>query len=619
MHLQQAQQLVEQAQVLCREKNATLLYLTLFGSQLYGTDTPGKSDIDVRGIFLPCMEDAALGELPHSLHWSSGDNESRNAANDVDIDLWSVQHWLLKLLPVGDTGATDMLFSPSNTACTLFRDPRLDAVFDHPELLYDVKNCRAYADYSLGQAKKYGIKGSRLGALRSIHTWLLNNCPEPSHEIRLKDILPELAAACCDNKYCVIQELDGQPVLQLCGKIHVGNIRLREFVRRVIADMEHYGARAIAAEQNQGVDYKALSHALRAFDQMEELYATGKITFPLATREQLKAVKHGDIPWSELEDIIVRRLEETDAARERATCVSAYDSSFAKKQILSCYELRLPDAPQVKTDIFAEGFTVPQDALAAIHRRLRDIEKTHHVKVLYAAETGSRGWGFASRDSDYDVRFIYVHEPSWYMGESLCKHHDTIETEVENTPAGAFDVCGWDLEKALHLFRESNASIVEWLQSPIVYLEYGSLAARLRELLPTQGNLYRLWHHYNGMITSGLRRYEHSQTIKGYLYVLRPLIMLLWVEERLCPPPMRFDVAVHGVLVDSVIKDDIFAIVEQKKQGIEGDDYTPPQGVEHYVNAMVRKIRSCEDPRFAIPDNNVDYQRLFRDILKEIH
>ncbi len=618
MHQQQTQQLIVQAQALCREKNATLLYLTLFGSQLYGTDMPGKSDIDVRGIFLPCLENTALGELPHSLHWSSGDNESRNASDDIDIDLWSLQHWLLKLLPAGDTGATDLLFSPSNTACTLYRDHRLDAVFAHPELLYDAKNCRGYADYSLGQAKKYGIKGSRLGALRSVHTWLLHTYPEPSHEIRLKNILPELAAACCDNKYCVVQEQDGQPSLQLCGKIHVGNIRLREFVSRVAADMEHYGARAIAAEQNQGVDYKALSHALRAFDQMEELYATGKITFPLATREQLKAVKRGDIPWSELEGIIVHRLAETDAARERATCISAYNADFARKQIAACYDLRLPATPQVKTDIFADGFSVPQDALEAIHQRLHDIEETHHVKILYAAETGSRGWGFASRDSDYDVRFIYVHEPSWYMAELLVKHKDTIESAVEDTPAGAFDICGWDLEKALILFRESNAAILEWLQSPIVYVEYGHLAERLRKLMPTQINLYRLWHHYNSMITSGMHRYKNTPTIKGYLYIIRPLIMLLWVEISLSAPPMRFDQALHGVLVDSIIKDDIFSIVEQKKQGIEKDAYTPPQGVEHYVNAMVRKIRSCEDPRFAIPDKNMDYQELFREILKEV-
>lgn len=337
MEMQQTLQLVEQAKALCRNKNATLLYLTIFGSQLYGTDMQGQSDTDVRGIFLPSLEYAAPDELPHSLHWSSGDNGSRNSAGDVDIDLWSAQHWLLKLLPAGDTGATDLLFSPSNKACTLYRDARLDAVFAHPDRLYDSQNCRAYADYSLRQAQKYGIKGSRLGALRTVYHWLRHNWPEPAHAMRLTDVLAALTAQCSDNRYCVSQMLDGQPALQLCGKIHMGNIRLREFVSRVTADMEKYGNRAIAAEQNQGVDFKALSHALRACDQMEELYATGRISFPLATREQLKSVKRGEIPWLELEKIIIKRLAETDAAREQAQYVSRYDADFAREQITFCY------------------------------------------------------------------------------------------------------------------------------------------------------------------------------------------------------------------------------------------------------------------------------------------
>ncbi len=161
-----------QAEELCRQNNATLLFLTLFGSSLYGTQSPGKSDVDIRGIFLPSVVSLQLNEAPKSLHYSTGNNECRNTAHDVDIDLWSVQHWLLKLLPAGDTGALDVLFAPSNTECTLFRSPVLDAVFADPLKLIDASSGRAYAEYSLGQAKKYGIKGSRIGALRRVWHWL---------------------------------------------------------------------------------------------------------------------------------------------------------------------------------------------------------------------------------------------------------------------------------------------------------------------------------------------------------------------------------------------------------------------------------------------------------------
>ena len=101
--------------------------------------------------------------------------------------------------------------------------------------------------------------------------------------------------------------------------------------------MNRYGAKAIAAEHDKGVDFKALSHALRAFDQMEELYNTGRIVFPLTTREKLKSVKRGDIPWLELEQIIVRRLAEIDTKRAEAKCICRYDREFARQQILKCY------------------------------------------------------------------------------------------------------------------------------------------------------------------------------------------------------------------------------------------------------------------------------------------
>lgn len=329
--------LLRQAEELCRENGASLLFLTLFGSALYGTKTPGKSDVDIRGIFLPSQESLALNAASRSLHYSTGNGERRNTAADVDIDLWSVQHWLLKLLPAGDTGALDVLFSPSNTACTLFRDPRLNEVFANPLKLLDAGNGRAYAEYSLGQAKKYGIKGSRIGALKAVHAWLQANCHPPAPGTRLRDILPALTAACADGRFCAPITVQGEDGLNLCGKVHEGSIRVAEFIRRVEADMLRYGARAIEADQNQGIDFKALSHALRALDQMEELLRTGTIVFPLKNREELTAVKQGAFPWRELEPKILARLHDVDALRESIDFKGYFDKTFAEKQILACY------------------------------------------------------------------------------------------------------------------------------------------------------------------------------------------------------------------------------------------------------------------------------------------
>ena len=371
--------LVKQAQTLCREQGVSLLFLTLFGSTLYGTESPDRSDVDARGIFLPSMEFLALNKAPKSLHFSTGDNERRNMAGDVDIDLWSVQHWLLKLLPAGDTGALDLLFSPSHTACTLYRHPALDAVFANPLRLIDTARGRAYAEYSLGQAKKYGIKGSRIGALKTVRNWLRQHCPKPSGHERLEDYLDSLAKACADSRFCSVETVHGEKALQLCGKLHMSTVRMPELIRRVEADMQRYGARAEEAERNEGLDFKALSHALRALDQMEELLQTGKIAFPLKNRHELIAVKEGKYPWRELEPRILQRLEAVDALREQSAFAGTYDAGLAEKCVLACYGLASSvwsvSAPNVHTSHFAEGFSVPAATCAAMASLSKPDEK----------------------------------------------------------------------------------------------------------------------------------------------------------------------------------------------------------------------------------------------------
>jgi hypothetical protein len=279
-----------------------------------------------------------LNKAPKSLHFSTGNKESRNLAGDVDIDLWSAQHWLLKLLPSGDTGALDVLFAPSHAACTLYRHPALDAVFANPLSLVDTGRGRVYAEYSLGQAKKYGIKGSRLGALKAVYTWLQTQCPAPRPNERLAAYLDALAASCADDRFCSAVTVQHERALQLCGKLYMGTVRMPELIRRVEADMRRYGARAEAAERNEGLDFKALSHALRALDQMEELLQTGSIVFPLRSRQELSAVKEGRYPWREVEPRILERLAAVDALRENAPFAGAYDAAFAESRVLACYQ-----------------------------------------------------------------------------------------------------------------------------------------------------------------------------------------------------------------------------------------------------------------------------------------
>lgn len=332
--------LIRQAEELCRARGASLLYLTLFGSALYDTESPGKSDLDVRGIFLPSLESLLLGRAAEGLHFSSGEGTRKNSAGDVDIDLWSARRWLLELLPQGDMGALDLLFSPAHKACVLYKSPLLDAVFAEPLRLVDTDN-PAYAQYSLRQAKKYGIKGSRLGALLAVRDWLRTHCPSPQRHERLGDYLESLAAACADERFCSLEMLQDEKALQLCGKLHTASTRMSEFISRVEAEARLYGTQAEDALQGEGVDFKALSHALRATDQLEELLLTGRIVFPLKNRAELLAVKEGKYSWPELETRILKRIAEVDALRENAPFRGEYDVAFAEGCVLSLYKTLL--------------------------------------------------------------------------------------------------------------------------------------------------------------------------------------------------------------------------------------------------------------------------------------
>src|ERR1043166_5445755 len=141
---------------------------------------------------------------------------------------------------------------------------------------------------------------------------------------------------------------------------------------------------------------------------------------------------------------------------------------------------------------------------------LTDIEQTEAVRVLYAVESGSRAWGFESTDSDYDVRFLYVRPRDWYLSIDVETKRDTIEKPITDD----LDVSGWDLRKALKLFRKSNPPLLEWLQSPIVYLERFSTAVRLRELTKEYFSPKSCLHHYLHMAEGNFRQYLQTEIVR---------------------------------------------------------------------------------------------------------
>ncbi len=204
-----------------------------------------------------------------------------------------------------------------------------------------------------------------------------------------------------------------------------------------------------------------------------------------------------------------------------------------------------------------------------IQASLGQVQQEQGFKIIYACESGSRAWGFPSEDSDYDVRFLYVNPPDWYLSVDLEDRSDVFERPI----ADKLDVSGWDLRKAFKLLRKSNPPLLEWLNSPIVYIEVSEVVRRLRELVPEFYSPIACGYHYLHMAQGNYREYLRGDVVwlKKYFYVLRPLLAIRWIEREQTVVPMEFATLVDRLVTNTSLKEAIEQLLQSKRDGKELD------------------------------------------------
>lgn len=217
--------------------------------------------------------------------------------------------------------------------------------------------------------------------------------------------------------------------------------------------------------------------------------------------------------------------------------------------------------------------------------RLGEIEKENNVRILLAVESGSRAWGFASPDSDYDVRFIYVRPETDYL--RLEEMRDVIELPVNDV----LDINGWDLQKTLRLLYRSNPTLFEWFSSPIVYMETpfaGQFRALMTEYFSQKKSLY----HYLSMAEGNLRKYLAGDTVraKKYFYVLRPVLACRWVLNRRTPPPMRFSELARAEL-PAELAEQVQRLLELKMNSPEIREIPRIDALNDFLTAQIAAVR----------------------------
>jgi len=251
-----------------------------------------------------------------------------------------------------------------------------------------------------------------------------------------------------------------------------------------------------------------------------------------------------------------------------------------------------------------------------IHAALDECERSQDVVVCLAVESGSRAWGFPSQDSDFDVRFIYVQRPEWYLSIDLEERRDVIERPLEN----GLDLSGWDLRKALRLFRKSNPPLMEWLQCSLVYRERFSVATGLRKLLPQTYSQRAAYFHYLHMAQGNFREYLRGETVwlKKYLYVLRPLMAGHWIERGNGPVPIEFQKLVDGTIRDTKVREAIERLLADKAAGAELDHGPRIEAISGFIESELDRLASADVSAEATGPTVGALNELLREAVNEV-
>jgi uncharacterized protein len=254
------------------------------------------------------------------------------------------------------------------------------------------------------------------------------------------------------------------------------------------------------------------------------------------------------------------------------------------------------------------------DVRTKIEAQLERIERAKGVCIVYACESGSRAWGFESADSDYDVRFLYIHPTEWYL--RIMPASEVIEEPID----GLLDISGWDLRKALQLVRKSNPPLLEWLQSPIVYRERHTVVERIRGLMEQYYQPIACYYHYLHMAQGNYRDYLRTDTVwlKKYFYVLRPVLACFWIERGYGIVPTQFPVLVERVLEEGAVKVAVADLIRRKKAGEELDRGSAIPVLSDFLSRELERLSGRQAPP-VMPTSSAGLDQVFRECLIEIY
>lgn len=255
-----------------------------------------------------------------------------------------------------------------------------------------------------------------------------------------------------------------------------------------------------------------------------------------------------------------------------------------------------------------------------IHEQiLTDLDATEReegVRILYACESGSRVWGYASPESDYDVFFMYIRQPEWYLTIDVEHRRDVLQ----RAPNDQIELNGWDVRKALKLLIKSNPPLLEWLQSPLIYRNLYGLVDELRPLLPEYCSPMACHRHYWYMARNNYREHlsEQMVLVKKYFHVLRPLLAVLWTEEGRGLVPIAFQTLVDEMVPDAAVRQAIDDLLVRKQASQDTDQEPRDPVIRKFMKQHFRRLENTT-PEYEKPQPDVErLNHIFRALLDRV-
>lgn len=329
-----------------------------FGSCVYGTKVP-SSDIDYKAIYLPEQRDLLLGRAKEAISFNTKQHpDKKNELNDVDREIYSLNKYV-NLLLEGQTVALDMLFVgkqhiifPSNNMfghwSNYYDAPYIWETIQENRKKFLFSGYASYVGYCRTQSNKYGIKGSRVAAIRKVLEFL--NQYDIHSRLSHYDNIIQHTVNFWNDEFISIQMLPDstkttvEPYLECCGRKVPFHATFKYAIDVFQKIFDEYGKRALLAERSEGVDWKALMHAVRITNQAQELLLTHNITFPRPEKELLLQIRKGELPYKQVAEMIEEGLINIESAATKSTLPKEPNRQFAEDLVYYAYQEKVKNS-----------------------------------------------------------------------------------------------------------------------------------------------------------------------------------------------------------------------------------------------------------------------------------